>query len=547
MASASAAGARNNGTSVGPFDAEGSFRQATALAAGLRRAAVRGAGATVFAAGISFAVQLGAMVVLARVLTPADFGVVAMVTTFSLLLESFGMAGFTEAILQREGITHGLVSNLFWINVAGALLLAAALAGTGGLLAGFYHDALVRGVAEAMAGVIVINSLATVPMALLQRGMRFGTASSVSVAARIAQVAASIALALAGWGFWALVAGYFASRVTRAAGALATSRWLPKWPGRSKGTGESLAFGLKIYARYAMGYGINNTDNLLVGWRFSASALGFYKKAYDIFVLPANQLTAPVWSVVITTLSRVRQDMAQYRRYLLGAIGVVAFAGMGIGADFTLVGRDLVRFLLGPQWGEAGRIFQLFGPGIGVMLLYAATGWIHVSIGRPARWLRWGVVELLLTTGLFVAALPFGPRGVAAAWTIAYFVLAIPGFWYAGKPINLGAGTVLSAVWRYFAASGIAFGAAYFVVTRFALSAATPGAFGALERAVWGTALFAALYAAAVIALHRGLAPFRQLGGLLRELAPRPATLALSPCGAPDAAAAPNIIRPRSD
>ena len=532
---------------MGPFDADGRFRLATGPAAGLRRAAVRGAGATVLAAGISFAVQLGAMVVLARLLTPVDFGVVAMVTTFSLLLEAFGMAGFTEAVLQREDVTHGLASNLFWINVAGAMLLAAGLAGAGGLLAGFYHDPLVRGVAEAMAGVIVINSLATVPLALLQRSMRFGTASSVAVAARIAQVTASIALAFAGWGFWALVAGYFASRVTRSAGALAICRWLPNWPGRSKGTGDSLAFGLKIYTRYAIGYGINNTDNLLVGWRFSASALGFYKRAYDIFVLPANQLTAPVWSVVITTLSRVRQDMARYRRYLLGAVGVVALAGMGVGADFALVGRDLVRFLLGPQWAEAGRILQFFGPGIGVMLLYAATGWIHVSIGRPDRWLRWGVVELLLTTGLFIAALPFGPRGVAAAWTIAYFLLAIPGFWYAGRPINLGAGAVPSAVWRYFAASGIAFGAAFFLVQSLALFAAAPGAFGALERAVWGTALFAALYAAAVIALHRGLAPFRQLGSLIRELTPRRAALAPAACGTPNAAAAPHITRPSGD
>lgn len=517
---------------MGPFDADGRFRLEPAPGAGLRRAAVRGAGATIFAAGISFAAQLGAMVVLARLLTPADFGVVAMVTTFSLLLESFGTSGFTDAILQREDVTHGLASNLFWINLAVAVVLAAVLAGAGGLLARFYHDALVRGVAEGMAGVIVINSLATVPLALLQRGMRFGTASSIGVAAQIARGAVAIALALAGWGFWAIVAGYFAHRLTRAAGGFGACRWLPRFPLRAAGTSDSLVFGLRIYGRYALNYGANNTDNLLVGWRFNASALGFYKKAYDLFVLPASQLTQPVWSVVITTLSRVRQDAAQYRRYLLGAIAVVAFGGMGIGADFTLVGRDLVRLLLGSQWAEAGRIFQLFGPGIGVMLLYGATGWIHVSIGRPDRWLRWGVVELLLTTGLFVAALPFGPRGVAAAWTIAYFLLAIPGFWYAGKPIHLGAGTVLSAVWRYFAASAIAFGAAFFLAKSLALFTTAQGAFGALERATWGTALFALLYAAAVAALHGGLAPFRQLRSLAADLRPGARAQASAPAAA---------------
>ncbi|MGH7089148.1 MAG: oligosaccharide flippase family protein, partial [Stellaceae bacterium] len=259
---------------------------------GLRRAAVRGAGATVFAAGISFAVQLGAMVVLARLLTPADFGIVAMVTTFSLLLESFGIAGFTEAILQREDVTHGLAGNLFWINLGVVVTLAAGLAGAGGLLAHFYHDPVVRGAAEGMAGVVVLGGAAALPLALLERGMRFGTVSAINVSARVAQAAVSIALALAGWGFWALVAGYYAHRATRAAGAFGACRWLPCPPRRAPGTRDSLAFGVKIYGRYALNYGANNTDNLLVGWRFNASALGFYKKAYDIFVLSASQLTA---------------------------------------------------------------------------------------------------------------------------------------------------------------------------------------------------------------------------------------------------------------
>lgn len=281
---------------------------------------------------------------------------------------------------------------------------------------------------------------------------------------------------------------------------------------------------MRIYGRFALNYGANNTDNLLVGWQFNAAALGFYKKAYDVFVLPANQLTAPIWSVVITTLSRVRQDMRQYQRYLLGAMGVVAFAGMGIGGAFTLVGRDLVRFLLGPQWGQAGRIFQLFAPGIGVMLLYGATGWIHVSIGRADRWLRWGLVELLLTTALFIAALPLGPRGIALAWTVAYCILVIPAFWYAGKPIGLEARVVVATIWRFFAASVVACALAFAVIGALPLFAGAAGAAGALGRAAWGTAVFGALYGGTVAGLSRGLGPFRQTAALLAEFLPRRAT-----------------------
>jgi len=100
-----------------PFDANGTFLSAADAGDKLRFVAVRGAGVTVFSSILGLAVQIIATVVLARILTPGDFGVVAMVTTFSLLLMNFGLNGFTEAVLQREVIDHALASNLFWINL----------------------------------------------------------------------------------------------------------------------------------------------------------------------------------------------------------------------------------------------------------------------------------------------------------------------------------------------------------------------------------------------------------------------------------------------
>ena len=132
--------------------------------------------------------------------------------------------------------------------------------------------------------------------------------------------------------------------------------------------------------------------------------LGFYKKAYDLFVLPESQLLAPLTNVVVSTLSRIRDDREQFQRFFLGTISVLALIGMGIGADFALVGKDIIRLLLGPGWDEAGRIFALFGPGIGAMLLYETHGWIHLSIGRPERWLFWGLIEFFCTASLFLLA-----------------------------------------------------------------------------------------------------------------------------------------------
>jgi len=503
-----------------PFDAKGDFHPVVG-GEGLRRTAVRGAGVMIFAQGVSFVVQIAATVVLARLLTPADFGVVTMVTTFSLLLCSFGLNGFTEGIIQREDVTHFLASNLFWINISVGILLTIAFAALGPLMALFYHDALVAHVAEGMSLTVLVASFSVIHLALLNRAMRFTAVSANNVVARAVSVIVSISLALAGWGYWALVAGNIAQQLSTSLGAWLMCRWTPRLPGRAPGTGATVKFALNVYSHFAFNYFAGNTDNLLVGWRYGAGALGFYKKAFDLFFIPVCQLLSPMGAVVVATLSRFSRDRTQYQRYFLSGMSVLAFLGMGIGADFTLVGSDLIRFLLGPSWTETGRIFAFFGPGIGVLLLYNTHGWIHLSIGRPDRWFRWGVIEFLCTAGLFLIALPWGPRGIALAWTVSFFVLMLPAFWYAGKPIGLGVSPVLGVVWKFFVASVLAGCGAAWLIHLVPLFGATPGASGALARLVSVSLVFLALYLGAVVALHRGLQPIRQAARLVEDLLPK--------------------------
>jgi PST family polysaccharide transporter len=342
-------------------------------------------------------------------------------------------------------------------------------------------------------------------------------------------VTVAIVAALAGWGYWALVAGSIAQQLSTAAGAWLMCRWTPGFPRRAPGTAACVKFAINVYSHFSFNYFSGNADNLLVGWRFGAGALGFYKKAFDLFYTPVCQLVSPISAVAVTTLSRFKRERDQYQRHFLTGMSALALFGMAIGADLTLEGGDLIRFVLGPGWAESGRIFAFFGPGIGVMLLYNTHGWIHLSIGRPDRWFRWGVIEFLCTAGLFVIALPWGPRGIALAWTVSFFVLMIPAFWYAGKPIGFGVLPVLATVWRFFLASVAAgCGTAWFIhVVPF--FASTPGAEGALARLVSVSLLFFALYLAAVIALHGGLEPLHQTARLIHDLLPQRASAPPTP------------------
>jgi len=502
-----------------PFDASGAFHP-IAVGSELRGLAVRGAAATVSAAGLSLLLQVAGTVILARLLTPADFGVVTMVTTFSMLLVSFGSNGFNEVVIQREEVNRFLASNLFWITSGSGLILTIGFAGAGSLLARFYRNPLVTHVAVAMSAAIFFTAASVIHIALLKRAMRFTAVSVNDVVARGVYTAIAILLALRGWGYMALAVAFVVYSVGTTVGAWWLCRWIPSLPRRGVGTRAALRFAANVYGRFSANYFARNFDNLLVGWQFNAAALGFYKKAYDLFALSASQLTAPLDNVALAALSRLNEDPARFKRYLANSLGIVAFIGMAVGADLTLVGKDVVRLVLGPKWSESGRIFELFGPGIGIMLLYSTVGWIHLSIGKPKRWLRWTLVESAATALLFVLALPWGPAGIAVAWSLSFWILFVPAFWYAGRPIGFGVSTLIAAVWRCVIAALLAGSATAAIIRRPPFWGTAPDAAAALGAITMISALFVTLYLGVVILLHRGFAPLRQFGSLLRESAP---------------------------
>lgn len=504
-----------------PFDENGAFLPAGPKAdADLRQLAVRGAGVTLFSGGVGLAIQIIATVVLARLLTPADFGVVTMVTTFSLLLVSVGQIGFPEAVVQREEMNHALASNLFWINVGGAVLLTIAFAAAGSLLARFYHDVRVAQVAIGTSVTIFLTSTSVLHLALLKRAMRFSAVSVNDIVSRVVSVAVSVLFGWAGWGYWALVAGAIALPLSQTIGAWFWCRWVPGLPRRHvTGTGSTLLFAIHTFGRFGVNYATRNTDNLLIGLSFSAQSLGFYKKAYDLFALSATQFVHSLTLVFVSALRRVKRDSEEYRRSLLGALTVMAFFGMGLGADLTLVGKDLIRVLLGPGWEQSGRIFTFFGPGVGAMCLYYMHGWIHLSIGRADRWFRWGIIEFVVTVLLFLVGLRWGPVGIAIAWTASLWILMVPAISYAGRPIGFGARPLLAAVWRYILASLLAGFLANLIIRQIPPLFGALGAIGASVRIIAVTLVLGVLYLSAVVVLHRSFEPLYQMSRLLLEMA----------------------------
>jgi len=489
----------------------------------MRKLAVRGAGATLISSTSSLVIQLVGTVVLARILAPADFGLVAMVTTFSLLLANVGLNGFTEAILQCEHIDRFLASNLFWINTSIGLFLSITFALAGPIMAYFFRNALVVPVAIGVAPTIFLTSLSVLHVALLKRAMRFSLTSLNDIVSGAVAMLVAIIVGHAGWGYWALVAGAITSPLIQTIGAWLLCRWLPSFPRRAPGTANLIRFAVNVYGRFTTNYAARNIDNLLVGWRFNAQALGFYKKAYDLFALSAGQFVAPLANVAVSALSKVKRDRLEFQRLFLRAVAILSFVGMGLGAILTLIGKDVIRVLLGSRWDTAGSIFTFFGPGIGIMFLYYASGWVHLSIGRADRWFRWTLVEFVFTSLSFVVGLAWGPAGVAMAWTVSFWVLTIPAFAYAGKPIDLRVQAIVGVAWKYAAAAFTAGISSYLIFSRLFPSNSN-GLISALARIVAVATSFSVIYIVMVVAFHRGFGPLvwsrNLLGDLLFERRP---------------------------
>jgi len=490
------------------------------LKADLKKHAVKGAGATIFSNVMDYVVQMAATIVLARLLKPEDFGLVAMVTAFSILFQNFGMRGFTEATIQSEDLDHSRVSTLFWIHLGISVSLGLAFIAFSPVLAWLYKEPRLIGIAIAISANFLLFALATQPIALLTRNMQFWKVAGVEIGANFLSMAVAIIFAVNGAQYWSLVARRVSLPLGWVLLAFLLCRWLPGLPSRGTGVWKMVKFGINTYGNFMVNYATRNLDKVLVGWKHGSSSLGFYDRAYYLFVMPVNQLSYPLTNVAVSALSKLHDDVERFRSYYLKSIAMLALVGMPLSAVLTLIGKDFILLMLGPQWGMAGEIFSFFGPGIGIMLVYGTHGWLHLSLGKADRWFRWGVLELIVTVGFFMAGLPFGASGVAVAYVLSIFVLTGPGLWYAGLPIRLTVSSVVAAIWKYMVAALASGLISWKILYGYAPTSLPFAGLHVVVRIFLSTALCSVIYLILVIIIHRGFGPIAQFIRLAREMIP---------------------------
>jgi len=435
--------------------AESNNFDTTYLDRNLKAHATRSGAISVVTQAFRFVLQFGSQVLLARMLSPEDFGLIAMImvlTNFAVIFQSLGLS---EATVQRARITQDQVDTMFWVNAGVGAIVSLLILGSAPLVGLFYSESRLVPVTMVLASMFLIRGVAVQHSAMLRRHMRFVAVGIVEVLAITIGVAAGIISAVLGFGYWSLAVMHLAIALSSTLGYWVAFPWRPGRPKKNSDLRELLGFGSGVTGFNIVNFFSRNADNLIIGRFLGAEPLGFYSKAYSLLMLPIRQLRDPIAHVGLPVLSRLQDQPDRYRAYYLRLVLLLAFLSVPLAGFMGVYARSLILLVLGSQWEGAVPIFSILALVALWQPLTTTSGMVVLSCGRGDRYFSVGVISAIVTVASFVIGLPWGTVGVAWSYTIVGSVAVLPllAYQYHGTPVSLGG--FLSVIYRPFLATGV--------------------------------------------------------------------------------------------
>jgi len=438
----------------------------------------------------------GATLILARLLTPADFGLVGLAMVYVGLVKVVNEMGLTSAIVKFQNLTdeeirqlHGLAMLLGGAGVILSCLIAVPL--------GWAFDA------PGLPIVIVVMSLSfplaavrMVPLGLLQREFRYRYLATTEAAAAITMAIIEPLCAWFGYRHWSLVIGELAGIAMSSGWILSRRRVRPAWP-RPRALAPVLRFTSHLLgARLAWAF-YSDADFMVVGKRFGEGSLGLYKMAWTLSTAPMHKITELVTRVTPSIFAAVQNDAAAVRRYLLNITEGMSLVTFPLAFGMALTADDVVRLALGPQWEMSILPLRLLACYISVRSITSLLSQVLVATGESGLVMRNGILALIVMPGSFLLGSLWGPAGVAAGWIVGYPITVLPMYMRLGQRIGLTARQYIDSIVPALSASAAMIAAV--LAVRWSLSAADPLVLRVAAQVGTG----AAVYCGVLLLFHR--------------------------------------------
>lgn len=395
---------------------------------------VRGGSITILHQFTRLLLQIGSTIVLARMLTPEDYGLVGMVKATTGFIELFKNLGLNTATVQKEEINHSQVSTLFWINLAVSLLATVLTLILAPVIAWFYGEPRLISITSVLALAFIFSGIGLQHGALLSRQMRYRSIAVNDLITQTISIGIGIVAATLGAKYWALVWIMLSGSLLTTVGFWFQCSWRPGLPHWNKDIEAMLSFGGGLTSTNFINYFTRNLDNMLIGKYWGAQELGLYSRAYQLLMIPLLSINAPLRTVAVNTLSRLVDSPERYRKAYLRMLEKIIMVTMPSVAFLVVTTDWLVFVLLGPEWSDVSGIFRWFSFSAFIQPVEYTMGWLLISQGRTWEMFKFWTLTGGITVVSFIAGLPWKSSGMAAAYSITGLLLTNPlKAWFTGR------------------------------------------------------------------------------------------------------------------
>jgi len=381
--------------------------------------------------GMKWAVQIvswASTMIVARLLTPGDFGLMGMAAVYLGFVALVNEFGLTAAILRDRDLSEGHIAQLGGFGIVVGMVLCLLSVAVAGPIAGFYGESEIRGVVEILSLNFLFSSIGVLPRALLARDLRFRQLSFIDAASNAVQIAFTITLAFLGFRYLSLVFGSLAASAVASVLACLVRRHRLAFPTHVREISESLRVGWHVVVGRISWYTYQNADFAIVGRVLGKGVLGAYTLGWEIATLPVERISALISQVTPAIFSSVSSDRPALRRYYLALVEGLAFFTFPASVGIALTAPLLVPLALGPQWTRAILPLQLLAVygGMRSITTINAPVMIYTRHSRQSMW--YAVIGAVVLPAMFFFGTRWGAAGVAAMWIIGYPVVLIPSY-----------------------------------------------------------------------------------------------------------------------
>ena len=365
--------------------------------------------------------QFLSSLILARLLLPREYGLVAIAYVFVGFAGIFRDLGLGGAIIHRRDLTRTDEDTAFWISAVSGFLVTGVLIALSVPLADFFHEPALRGLII-LASLTFTVSVSTVPAALLERQLRFRSLATLEVAAGGLGLAMTVVSALAGLGAASLLLGPLIGTVIQVPLTFYLARWRPGLQLSRAAARRLWSFGGFLAAFNIANYFSRNGDNLLVGKVLGSGPLGLYSRAYNLMLLPVTLVTQVLGRVLFPAYSQISDDIPRLRRAVVASLKFTSAITFLVAALFLGLGTDLIVVLYGDNWRGAGPALELLAVAVCPQIIGGTAGAVLQALGRTDVQFRLGMISAVLLVASAAFGLFFGILGVSAAFTIGAFI-----------------------------------------------------------------------------------------------------------------------------